>query len=68
MNKEFWKNELELNQSQFYKPWISKIKKGSFSYRESFRHGTCTAHAFGGEKKRELMMAIKAFVDKYLKQ
>lgn len=64
---EFWRKKLGLKKSQFYKPWISKLKKASFSYKESFRHGTCTIHASSGEKKRELMMATKAFVEKYLK-
>lgn len=62
----FWKNELGLERSQFYKPWISKFKKGSFSYKESFRHGTCKIYVCGGEKKRELMMAIRAFIDSAL--
>ncbi len=64
--KEFWKNKLGFKEGQVYKPWISKFKKGSFSYREPFRHGTCKVHAFSGEKKRELTMAIRAFVDEYL--
>ena len=64
---EFWKNELGFQEDQFYKPWITKLKKTSFSYRESFRHGTCSLYVLGVEKKRELMMAIQAFVDKYIK-
>ncbi len=64
--KEFWKNKLEIEERQLYKPWISKLKKASFSYRESFRHGTCKVHTFSGEKKRELTMAIRAFTEKYL--
>lgn len=64
----FWKSESKLLNSQFYKSIIRKMKKNSFSYKESFRHGTCQISFSGGEKKRELMMAIKAFGDAYLKK
>lgn len=64
--KIFWQNELKLPEEQFYKPAIRKLQKSSFSYKESHRHGTCSLYAFGVEKKRELMMAIKAFVDSYM--
>jgi len=66
--KKFWQNELGFYGSQFYKPSIRKLKKSSFSYRESYRHGTCEVYLMGVEKKTELMMAIKAFIDKYLEQ
>jgi transposase-like protein len=58
----FWKTELELEDYQFYKPQIRNFQKNSFSYRESFRHGTCSLSVCGVEKKMELMMAIKAFL------
>ena len=64
---EFWKNELGLQKNQFYKPWIRKLKKTSFSYRESFRHGTCTLYVLSMERKRELMMSIQAFIGRYKK-
>lgn len=66
--KKFWQNELRFNKTQFYRPAIRKLKKSSFSYRESYRHGTCGIYLMGVEKKTELMMAIKAFVDKYLQR
>lgn len=65
---DFWKNKLGLLDTQFYKSIVRKMKKNSFSYRESFRHGTCQISFSSGEKKRELMMAIKAFGDIYLKR
>ena len=65
--KNFWKKELGLDEKQFYKAWITKLKEGSFSYRESYRHGTCSIFLLGVEKKREITMAIKAFVDKHIK-
>jgi len=65
--KEFWKNKLGFQENQFYRPSIRKLQKGSFSYKESFRHGTCAIYVLGVEKKRELMMALQAFLDKYMK-
>lgn len=70
MNKEkeesFWRKELGLLKKQFYKSQVRKSRKGTYSYKESFRHGTCGIYVMGVEKKRELTMAIKAFVDSYL--
>jgi hypothetical protein len=63
--KKFWENELGVSAAQFYKPVIREPKKGSFYYKESFRHGTCGIYVLGVERKRELMMAIHAFLDKY---
>lgn len=61
----FWKNELGIRKSQFFKSSIRKLKKSSFSYKESFRHGTCKVYFGGVEKKREVMMAIQAFLNNY---
>jgi hypothetical protein len=63
--KNFWKKELGFKDSQFYKTQIRKLVKNSFSYSESFRHGTCSLFLQGAEKKTEVMMAIKAFLDIY---
>jgi len=63
--EKFWKNELRFQENQFCRPEIRKLKKASFSYKESFRHGTCDLYAINGEKKRELLMAIQAFLDSY---
>ena len=65
--KKFWENELELSEIQFYKTQIRKLRKGTYSYKESSRHGTCGIYVMGVEKKRELMMAIQALIDRYLK-
>lgn len=64
--RKFWKNELGFNDSQFYKPYISKILRSSFTYKESFRHGTCTVYFGSVDKKEELMANIQAFIDLYL--
>lgn len=64
----FWQKELGLKTSQFYKPSIRKLQKGSFTYKESYRHGTCKIYSFGVERKREIMMAIRAFLDEYEKR
>lgn len=63
--KEFWKNKLGLQENQFYKASIRKLQKSSFSYRESYRHGTCSIYIGGAERNREVMMAIQAFLDKF---
>ncbi|HEX4104476.1 MAG TPA: hypothetical protein VHZ04_03335 [Candidatus Paceibacterota bacterium] len=59
----FWKSELDLSEGQFYKTQMRKLQKSSFSYRESFRHGTCSLSVCSVKKKTEIMMAIKAFLD-----
>lgn len=63
--KRFWRDILKLQESQFYKPSIRTLQKASFSYKESYRHGTCALNVPGVEKKRELAMAIYAFIDRY---
>lgn len=65
--KKFWKITLGFKNSQFYKPYISKILRGSFNYKESFRHGTCSVYFGSVEKKLELMSNIQALVDLYIK-
>jgi len=64
--KEFWRKTLGLKNNQIYKLSVRKLKQSSFSYSESYRHGTCSLYAFGVEPHRKLMMAMKAFVDLYL--
>jgi len=64
--QKFWQNILGLKRSQFYKTQIRKFREGSFSYRESFRHGTCQVRFDSGEKKMKLMAALRAFVDSYV--
>lgn len=64
--QKFWQKELGFRKNQFYKTQIRKLQKASFSYKESYRHGTCQIYFPGVEKKRELMMAIQAFLDKYM--
>lgn len=60
----FWRTSLGWSKEQFYKPSIRKLRKASFSYRESYRHGTCSLYLLGTEKKLEIAMAIRAFFEK----
>lgn len=60
---EFWKKHLGFEDSQFYKTQIRELQKSSFSYRESFRHGTCSIYVGGVDEHREVMMGIKAFLE-----
>jgi len=65
--KRFWQKELRLKKKQFYRSSIRKLQRASFSYGESYRHGTCALYVLGVGKKRELTMAIQAFIDRYMK-
>ncbi|OGN30947.1 MAG: hypothetical protein A3I92_01765 [Candidatus Yanofskybacteria bacterium RIFCSPLOWO2_02_FULL_43_10b] len=60
---KFWQNELGLKRNQVYKPFVRKLTKASFSYQESFRHGTCQTIVSGSETRQEVMAAIKAYLD-----
>ncbi len=64
---KFWRDILDIKNNQFYKHQIKDLEKTSFTYRESFRHGTCSVRYSSSEKKQELSAAIKAFVDSFLK-
>ena len=64
--KEFWRKTLKLKESQIYKLSVRPLKNSSFSYLESYRHGTCSLYAFGVKPSRKLMMGIKALIDLYL--
>lgn len=64
--KKFWQNKTGLAREQFCRPSVRKVKIGSFSYEESFRHGTCSLYIDNVVKKSEIAMAIKAFADKYM--
>jgi hypothetical protein len=59
---QFWKDELGFADHQFYKTQIRQLQKSSFSYPESFRHGTCSLNFSSVERKTELMAAIKALL------
>lgn len=60
---KFWKKELCVADEQLYKTQVRHLRESSFSYAESYRHGTCSIFVLGAKKKTELMMAIKAFLD-----
>jgi transposase-like protein len=64
---KIWQDRLGLSKKQYYKSSIRKLKESSFSYSDSVRHGTCSIYVLGVERKRKLSMAIKAFVDRYIK-
>lgn len=61
--ERFWRKNLSFPVSQFYKTQIRKVSKNTYSYKGSLRHGTCSIFLMGGERKREVMMAMKAFLD-----
>jgi hypothetical protein len=47
----FWVKTLGINGKQLYKTQIRKLQKNSFTYRESYRHGTCSAYFSNRDKK-----------------
>lgn len=63
--KKFWILQTGFSRDQFYKDQIRSIQLGSFSYSESFRHGTCKVYVNGVKEKTELSLSIKAFFDTY---
>ncbi len=63
---QYWERELGISRSQFYKPYIHKTTPASFSYSESFRHGTCSAYLLNEKIRRQVLMAIRAMFDTML--
>lgn len=63
----FWRKELGIEKDQLYKTQVRKLQKNSFTYRESYRHGTCGVHVSDGKKKMQLMQEIRAFFDLHSK-
>lgn len=64
---EFWQNKLNIPKNQFYKIQIRPNKVNSFSYSESYRHGTCSLFVLNSEKKMKLMAAIDAFLQSQIR-
>jgi len=63
--RDFWKKELGLLSSQFYKIQIRKLRRNSFSYKGGARHGTCSVYILSTRIKMEIMMAVRAFLKSY---
>lgn len=63
----FWQETLRADKRQFYKAQIRALKKNSFTYRESFRHGTCGLYISSKDIKLRIMAGIKAFMSLHTK-
>lgn len=63
--KAYWRDITGLSQDQFYRSQIRQLRPNSFSYSESFRHGTCRVLTHGVEAKTELLLSIRAFLGTY---
>ncbi len=63
--RRFWTKLTMLPNKQFYKEQVRPLRPGSFSYPESFRHGTCKIYLNGIEPTSRLMLSIRAFLDTY---
>src|SRR3989338_8863459 len=66
--RRFWLKQLSFRPSQLYKDQVRQLRQGSFSYSESYRHGTCKLYAGGVKEKTQLMLSIQAFLDTYNKR
>ncbi len=62
--ENFWKNTTGIPKAQFYKTQITRPLK-RFLYQGPERHGTCSVIVNSVQRKRELMMAVKALLDLY---
>lgn len=63
----YWESELGLKSSQFCKTFMRELRPASFSYKDSSRHGICSVMLHDTKIKREVMMAIKAYLDTVLR-
>lgn len=61
----FWRKSFlgKVKKDQFYKTQIRTLKAGSFTYRGSNNHGTCSVFVSSTEKKVKLIESIRAFFD-----
>lgn len=65
VERRFWVKQTNVPREQFYKDQIRQYRPHSFSYSESFRHGTCKIYVNGRKEKVQLALSIKAFFDTY---
>lgn len=60
---KFWQDTLRLARAQFYKPQVRLMRKGSFTYKDSQRHGTCGLYLSSAVKSTEVLLTVRAFLD-----
>jgi hypothetical protein len=61
----FWLQALGMQRCQLHKTQVMKLRPGSFTYKDTARHGTCRLYKASVTKKMELMLSIEAFFDTY---
>ncbi|HET7099441.1 MAG TPA: hypothetical protein VFI61_04395 [Patescibacteria group bacterium] len=66
LETEYWSKVLNIESSQFSKPYIKKSLVAKIS-QKGFGHGTCTVSVFKTVEKENIMMAIRAISDYYEK-
>ena len=59
----FWIKELNIEKSQFIKPYIKNSNKSSLTYKNGFGHGTCNAAIYNGILGKKVLMGLKAIED-----
>jgi hypothetical protein len=61
----FWSKTLDLSPKHFNKPYIKNTSKEKINHKGQFGHGTCAITFFSVKIKDEVLMSIKAIIDKY---
>ena len=62
--KDYWINELKLDNSHFVKPYIKNTTLRGVVHK-GYMHGTCGVYVYDARLKEKLMMGIKAVADYY---
>lgn len=61
---DFWAKELKISKKLFANPYIKKSKRADID-QKGYGHGTCGIWVHNTILKENIMMAIKAILDKY---
>lgn len=61
----FWHRELQIPLKNFSKPYIKDTTSYRINHKGSFGHGTCAISFYNVKMKDEIMMGLKAIMDRY---
>lgn len=62
---DFWSKTLRLSLKHFNKPYIKNTSQARINHKGQFGHGTCAISFFNVKIRDEILMSIKAIIDKY---
>jgi len=63
--EKFWLTQLGFKREQLWISQVRPLRPGSFTYRDTARHGTCKLYVGSVPAKAKLMLSIRAFFDKH---